>query len=116
MTTPLYTVLSRELMHSMPLDWQARMAACLAELAAAESVAVEEAIAEHHRTLNRGLSDFAVFVAGERLDDTGITLTYLHVTTPHGPVRMTVEEAEPLGACLIHAAGYARDIELEDQL
>lgn len=116
MPTPAFTVLSRDVMHAMPPEWQARMTVCLTELADAETAAVEEALASHHdRTHGTSRDELAVFTAGEVLPGTDITLTYLYIATPHGPVRMTAEEAEVLGACLIHAAGYAHDIDMEDQ-
>lgn len=47
---------------------------------------------------------FAVYLAGEQLDDTEIGMTYIHVKTPIGDVRMTREEAGELGSALTHAA------------
>lgn len=50
---------------------------------------------------------FAVYCAGEEID--GIGLTYIYISTPLGPVRMTAEEAESLGRALIAAAEYDKD-------
>lgn len=58
---------------------------------------------------------FGVYCAGETIDGTDISITYVYISTPLGQVRMTAEEAEILGRCLIAAADYDRRSDNEDQ-
>lgn len=55
------------------------------------------------------MTDFDVYLAGETLEGTDIGSTYVYITTPLGQVRMTEEEAENLGRCLLGAARTYRD-------
>lgn len=55
------------------------------------------------------MTDFDVYLAGETLEGTDIGSTYVYITTPLGQVRMTEEEAENLGQCLLGAARTYRD-------
>lgn len=52
---------------------------------------------------------FAVYIAGEQIDGTELGMTYIHVTTPIGRIRMTAEEAATLGSALQHAAEFDRE-------
>lgn len=57
---------------------------------------------------------FGVYCAGETIDGTEISVTYIHISTPLGQVRMTADEAENLGRCLLAAAEYDRNLNDED--
>lgn len=57
---------------------------------------------------------FGIYCAGETLDDTDISITYIYVSTPLGRIRMTADEAETAGRGLIAAAKYDRRLNAED--
>ncbi|MFH9389811.1 RusA family crossover junction endodeoxyribonuclease [Streptomyces albidoflavus] len=56
-----------------------------------------------------------VYNAGETLPGTNLTLNYIQLTTPHGPLRMTSEEATTLGHQLLAAADYEHRTNLTDE-
>jgi predicted class III extradiol MEMO1 family dioxygenase len=58
--------------------------------------------------------DLGVYCAGEQIDGTEIGVTYIYVSTPLGRVRMTADEAENVGRCLLAAAEYDRSLDNEE--
>lgn len=57
---------------------------------------------------------FSVYLAGEQINES-LSLGYIYITTPLGPVRMTPEEADSLGSALQHAADTDRRMNLSDE-